>query len=201
MYYTENNHNKVVLRDFYLSRFENGSITEPCGTPEYLGTYINQQMNIGIWIWYRVLEYVLYLSLWLFFPSSPGGCGSTSVWKASGLLGHWGHHVHAVSSHYAQQTEFNVIIRLDFPWLDYSPQYYRIIAQLFLIYTRAQHYSTNSTFSGCREILPSMMRQKRRTQTCTIVLSSAGLLLETTSLTLRTGMTYHLQVRKKEAVL
>lgn len=37
MYYTENNHNKVVLRDFYLSRFENGPITEPCGTPEYLG--------------------------------------------------------------------------------------------------------------------------------------------------------------------
>lgn len=37
MYYTENNHNKVVLRDFYLSRFENGAITEPCGTPEYLG--------------------------------------------------------------------------------------------------------------------------------------------------------------------
>ena len=39
MYYTENNHNKVVLRDFYLSKFENGSITEPCGTPEYLGTF------------------------------------------------------------------------------------------------------------------------------------------------------------------
>lgn len=37
MYYTENNHNKVVLRDFYLSKFENGPITEPCGTPEYLG--------------------------------------------------------------------------------------------------------------------------------------------------------------------
>lgn len=37
MYYTENNHNKVVLRDFYLSTFENGPITEPCGTPEYLG--------------------------------------------------------------------------------------------------------------------------------------------------------------------
>ena len=37
MYYTENNHSKVVLRDFYLSKFENGSITEPCGTPEYLG--------------------------------------------------------------------------------------------------------------------------------------------------------------------
>lgn len=37
MYYAENNHNKVVLRDFYLSTFENGPITEPCGTPEYLG--------------------------------------------------------------------------------------------------------------------------------------------------------------------
>lgn len=42
MYYTENNHHKVVLRDFYLSRFENGSITEPCGTPEYLGSYLSQ---------------------------------------------------------------------------------------------------------------------------------------------------------------
>lgn len=41
MYYTENNHNKVVLRDFYLSRFENGPITEPCGTPEYLGTALS----------------------------------------------------------------------------------------------------------------------------------------------------------------
>lgn len=39
MYYRESNHNKVVLRDFYLSRFENGSLTEPCGTPEYLGIY------------------------------------------------------------------------------------------------------------------------------------------------------------------
>uniref|UniRef100_A0A672PY81 CaM kinase-like vesicle-associated protein n=1 Tax=Sinocyclocheilus grahami TaxID=75366 RepID=A0A672PY81_SINGR len=37
MYYRESNHNKVVLRDFYLSRFENGSITEPCGTPELSG--------------------------------------------------------------------------------------------------------------------------------------------------------------------
>lgn len=45
------------------------------------------------------------------------------------------------------------------------------------------------------------MRQKRRTQTCTIVLSSAGLLLETMSLTLRTGMTFHLQVHKKWTVL
>lgn len=41
MYYTENNHNKVVLRDFYLSRFENGPITEPCGTPEYLGRILS----------------------------------------------------------------------------------------------------------------------------------------------------------------
>lgn len=41
MYYTENNHQKVVLRDFYLSRFENGPITEPCGTPEYLGRILS----------------------------------------------------------------------------------------------------------------------------------------------------------------
>lgn len=68
MYYTENNHNKVVLRDFYLSRFENGSITEPCGTPEYLGTYINQQMCAG---WYWVPEYVLCLSSWLCFSFLP----------------------------------------------------------------------------------------------------------------------------------
>lgn len=39
MYYNQNNRSKVVLRDFYLSRFENGTITEPCGTPEYLGMY------------------------------------------------------------------------------------------------------------------------------------------------------------------
>lgn len=50
MYYTENNHNKVVLRDFYLSRFENGSITEPCGTPEYLGTNTNRL---------RIAEYMI----------------------------------------------------------------------------------------------------------------------------------------------
>ncbi|RXM97577.1 Eukaryotic translation initiation factor 2 subunit 1 [Acipenser ruthenus] len=37
MYYNHNNHNKVVLRDFYLSCFENGSITEPCGTPDLSG--------------------------------------------------------------------------------------------------------------------------------------------------------------------
>lgn len=40
MYYNQNNRSKVVLRDFYLSRFENGAITEPCGTPEYLGMYL-----------------------------------------------------------------------------------------------------------------------------------------------------------------
>ncbi|KAE8574188.1 hypothetical protein XENTR_v10024986, partial [Xenopus tropicalis] len=34
MYYNQNNHSKVVLRDFYLSCFESGEITEPCGTPE-----------------------------------------------------------------------------------------------------------------------------------------------------------------------
>lgn len=45
MYYTENNHNKVVLRDFYLSRFENGPITEPCGTPEYLGKKLHLFMR------------------------------------------------------------------------------------------------------------------------------------------------------------
>lgn len=93
MYYRENNHNKVVLRDFYLSRFENGSITEPCGTPEYLG-----KMAVTAWIWYCVpASSLLIFKAVFFFPSSPRGGGSTSVWKASGLLGHWGHHVHAVS--------------------------------------------------------------------------------------------------------
>lgn len=46
-----------------------------------------------------------------------------------------------------------------------------------------------------------MTRQKRRTQTCTTVLSSAGLSLETMSLTPLTGMIYHLQVCTKETVL
>ncbi|KAJ8370143.1 hypothetical protein SKAU_G00101710 [Synaphobranchus kaupii] len=47
MYYTENNQSKVVLRDFYLSRFENGSITEPCGTPEYLAPEVVNRHRYG----------------------------------------------------------------------------------------------------------------------------------------------------------
>nr|XP_033943966.1 caM kinase-like vesicle-associated, like isoform X3 [Pseudochaenichthys georgianus] len=47
MYYTENNHNKVVLRDFYLSKFENGPITEPCGTPEYLAPEVVARHRYG----------------------------------------------------------------------------------------------------------------------------------------------------------
>lgn len=53
MYYAENNHNKVVLRDFYLSTFENGPITEPCGTPEYLG-----RMPLLVPVCVRVCVYV-----------------------------------------------------------------------------------------------------------------------------------------------
>lgn len=56
MYYTENNHNKVVLRDFYLSRFENGPITEPCGTPEYLGRLFSD------FVFYAYIYFFLFFS-------------------------------------------------------------------------------------------------------------------------------------------
>ncbi|KAL7988139.1 hypothetical protein Chor_007058 [Crotalus horridus] len=47
MYYNQNNRSKVVLRDFYLSRFENGAITEPCGTPEYLAPEVVARQRYG----------------------------------------------------------------------------------------------------------------------------------------------------------
>ncbi|XP_067884062.1 caM kinase-like vesicle-associated protein, partial [Heterodontus francisci] len=36
MYYSQQKPSKVVIGDFHLSRFETGSISNPCGTPEYL---------------------------------------------------------------------------------------------------------------------------------------------------------------------
>ncbi|XP_032066840.1 caM kinase-like vesicle-associated protein [Thamnophis elegans] len=47
MYYNQNNRSKVVLRDFYLSRFENGAITDPCGTPEYLAPEVVARQRYG----------------------------------------------------------------------------------------------------------------------------------------------------------
>ncbi|XP_038604013.1 caM kinase-like vesicle-associated protein isoform X2 [Tachyglossus aculeatus] len=47
MYYSQNSHSKVMLRDFYLSRFESGALTEPCGTPEYLAPEVVARQRYG----------------------------------------------------------------------------------------------------------------------------------------------------------
>lgn len=50
------------------------------------------------------------------------------------------------------------------------------------------------SFVGCLETLPSMMKLRRRTPTCTTGSSSAALLVENLNLIHRTGMTFPLLV-------